>query len=264
MPSKLPPTGFTAEQLSRPFDALAWHIKESTGFDFIQEIQNRCRTILRPISILDIGCGTGVTLEQLAHNVYPNLGKSFSFIGIDTNADLMKDNSLKRIHVVNNQTAFNPWSLTDFHVDDATTLSTIPDNSIDIAYSSNTLMFVENKLAALEAGYRVLRKPRANKPGGVAVWHVAEPFSKPSLQQILEVTPGANKVFTYSSYCKPVEGISYGYLVCRKSMNNEFKGFPYEFKGFYLFEPDAADPALRQMVVSKYKKKGGWLSNLLG
>ena len=113
----------------------------------------------------------------------------------------------------------------------------IADNRIDFGYSVSTLVYVADTLKTLEECYKAL------KQGGIFLLEICskEISAYPSFEEILEKTPGASKAFTYvPSKTEP----NTGFLICRKSKDDGFKGFPYVT--VMELRPEGAKPGTRE------------------
>lgn len=195
-------------------------IFSTAGLNLQGEILERLWTVPKgeSIVVLDVGCGNGKTVREcIASSTLSakNMGSSKVFNGIGVDQNLVDEDG-----------AGNGFNL-DLRKGDACDLP-VGDNSVDVAYSVRTLVYVVDVLKAFEEVYRVL------KPGGVAILDVYEneislshPFS-----EIVENTEGANEVFRYvKGDCSGAEwGFEprkVGFVVCKKSSDDMFKGFSY-------------------------------------
>lgn len=93
--------------------------------------------------VLDIGCGNG-------HHLFALDGTFRSAIGIDIAAGMV--DRAKRTMPANSSSTFH------FLVDDAQTLSIIPDNAVDVVICVGALEHMFDKRSVLSAARRVLRK----------------------------------------------------------------------------------------------------------
>ncbi len=96
--------------------------------------------------VLDVGCGTGLIARQAAESV----GEGGSVAGLDLSPDMI---------AVASALPVAPGARIDWHQNDATTLP-FPDRSFDVVLCQMTLMFIEDRPAALREMHRVLA------PGG--------------------------------------------------------------------------------------------------
>lgn len=159
--------------------------------------------------VLDVGCASGGALKQLIAGLgmtagHMHLGKQVKGIGVDL--------------VIPSCEGDVDGASVDLRQGSATLLP-VSDNSVDVLYSSNTLIYVADVLRAFEEGYRVL------KVNGVAFWDICmrDISASPLFCQILEATPGASDVFKYF----PTVG-KRGFVLCKKGSDSQFKGFPYQ------------------------------------
>ncbi len=177
------------------------------------------------ITVLDLGCGTGTTIEDFWQKLSnPNWryrrrlhGKKLITIGIDANP--LPKLIPKRIF----KTTTTPQ--TKFIKSDAHQLP-LPDNSVDFAYSVGLLRYLRDPLRAIEEGYRVL------KPGGIFMWLLSgftDISTKPTLEKILAETPGTTDVFQLSFGYSRMRGT----LICTKKPNSKFKKFPFKLSNSF-------------------------------
>ena len=241
------------EQLTRDVSNLIALFNEG-GIDFYRTLAERVADHTREehFSILEIGCGSGSALEQAVRDMrLKNQGKKIQGIGIDLNPlpgmipgriltiPEQYPSGLSLLDRMFFQCPTNqplPKPISYFARADASALP-IADNRIDFGYSVSTLVYVADTLKTLEEGYRVL------KEGGIFLLEICskEISGYPFFDEILEKTPGASKVFTY------VPSKTYpntGFLICRKSKDDGFKGFPYVV--VMELRPEGAKPGTRE------------------
>lgn len=96
--------------------------------------------------VLDVGCGTGLIARRAAETV----GEGGSVAGLDVSPDMIAVASALPVAV---------GAPIEWHQGDATALP-FPDESFDVVLCQMTLMFIDDRLAALHEMYRVLA------PGG--------------------------------------------------------------------------------------------------
>lgn len=191
------------------------------------------------IIVLDVGCAPGTSIEQMvrACNLTAsrmNLSERVHGIGVDLNpvCDISPE-----VLSIGADRGFGTDPVTEFRGGDICNLP-VPDSSVDVYYSGNTLIYVTDTLRAFEEGYRVL------KPGGVAVWNVPKESISVDLKfsDILRMTPGAEDVFS----CVECPYLGDVFVVCRKSDSDGFKGFSFEvfreLSGEDLYKGDSAKP----------------------
>ncbi|MBP9770930.1 class I SAM-dependent methyltransferase [Candidatus Gracilibacteria bacterium] len=124
----------------------------------------------------------------------------------------------------------------------------LPDNSVDFAYSVGLLRYLKDPLRALEEGYRVL------KPGGVFLWLLSgytDISTKPTIEKILEGTPGASGTFRLCFGWSRMRGT----LICKKSPTSKFTNFPFKLSNSFpkTIKTQLTDEFLEHRV---YKKVG--------
>ncbi len=176
--------------VGRPIESIDMYVA-NTGTTVSAELLARAKQGDPGMRVLDIGCGAGMAIEQVAGR-YPQA----QCIGMDLNP-LLTDKKHRASYIKA----------------DAQHLP-LADTSIDVAYSSETLMYVPDPLKALTEAYRVL------KPGGVAFFsYMPQLFKSPSLEEIIRKT-GCEKEFS----CVPGDVHT---VMIRKSERAEFRGFPY-------------------------------------
>jgi SAM-dependent methyltransferase len=187
------------------------------------------------VTVLDVGCGSGAAIEELAR-VLPlemedyRASVRIKAIGIDSNPlPHMIPRTILRINPrtgVQMRNARNRL-LADIHPDDAETLATIPDQSVDILLSSNCLEYLRDPLRSISSGWRVL------KEGGVMAWWSPGFLRtvKPSLTAIVEKTPHGTELFEIRSLPSvDRDEFEPDVLVGRKKTGVDFSQFPYRLK----------------------------------
>lgn len=247
--SELTPLQLSLEpgQMNRDFPAICEWFNRG-GLNLQGEILERLMAHPsgdEPFRMADFGCGTGDGIESAARLIGQSakgLGvtRPIEAIGIDENPT--GEISDKVLSWGEGFSKTPVAKLISAKVDD----STLEDNSVDVLFSKDTLIYVADTLKAFNEGYRVL------KPGGVAVWDVPESniSAGPNFKQIIEMTPGAGDVFQYV----PVDDVR-GFVVCRKSENDSFKGFPFEvFKEVgYIDDSEVVKERARHFKTAIYR-----------
>jgi SAM-dependent methyltransferase len=234
-------------QFSRTFWDICDEIqKDQVGIDLFAEALKPFEGELdedRQFTILDLGCGSGTAIEHLSllyRHIFPQFTDRIRCVGVDP---VLRPELIPRHlfemdvrrqplypHRIPNGNSDRELTSTLFQ-GVATDLSMIDDDSIDFGFSYATLIYVADSLRALEEVHRVL------KPGARCIIEVCskELSVFPSFPDILEVTPGAKTVFTY---LPSKTHNTAGYIVCTKSIDDIFQGFP-----FHVFQtcmlPDA-------------------------
>jgi len=94
--------------------------------------------------ILDLGCGNGYLLEQIADTGFRR------YLGIDISEKMIEENRKR----------FSGLERVEFRADDAEALNTVRDDSLDMVISNGCLHHLKEPEVAVAASYRVLR------PGG--------------------------------------------------------------------------------------------------
>lgn len=179
----------------------------------------------RKITVLDLGCGTGTTIEDFWQKMnHPKWrygrrlrGKKLLTIGIDSNP--LPKLITKRVFKT------TKTHQTKFIKADAQKIP-LPDNSVDFAYSVGLLRYLKDPLRVLEEGYRVL------KPGGVFLWLLSgytDISTKPMFEKILAETPQASDIFELSFGYSRIRGT----LICRKKSHFKFKKFPFKLSNSF-------------------------------
>lgn len=188
------------------------------------------------VTVLDVGCGAGAAIEELAR-VLPLEMEDFrtrvrvKAIGIDSNP--LPHLIPKMILKIDPKTGVLSGKarnrlLADIHPDDAETLATIPDRSVDILLSSNCLEYLRDPLRSISSGWRVL------KEGGVMAWWSPGFLRtvKPNLSAILENTSYGTELFEIHSLpSADRDEFEPDVLVGRKKPGMYFSQFPYRLKG---------------------------------
>ena len=236
MPERTPlQSDLPDEWLSRDFIQICLDVSFNTGLFLQQEIACRLKSaVMHEITILDIGHGSGAAIEGAAR-ILPSMVMDLNgaegkihCIGVDINSlpELIPAHVFQTGDVSHSLPEERRTTLlADLRIDDAQTLSTVPDHSVDVAYSYMALPYVPDVLSVLHSTYRVL------KSGGLAVLQCnAHALTSPSLKRILRNTPGGES-FQYISnqpWSAPW-GKSTGYIVCLKTESDTFHSFPYRF-----------------------------------
>lgn len=183
-----------------------------------------------PFRVVDAGSGSGNAIEQVARMIktwmfYMRIERPLDAVGIDTN--LVTDVA-PTILATGSEAGLPQDPIARFVQSDATNLG-LDDDSVDVLFSSNTLVYVADSLRALTEGYRVLR------PDGVAIWDV--PIANISFglnfPEIIRITPGASEVFRYAHVDK-----KQGMVRCKKDPGSGFKGFPFRLERELSYVPD--------------------------
>jgi len=121
----------------------------------------------KSIAVLDIGCGTGVALLELAW-MFRNEGVRFVGINKDAGEPLASradfGHTARQIGLAS-ENELARLELPELYFEDAARMH-FEDNSFDLVYASSVLRFVPDKARLLEEVARVL------KPGGVALIRV--------------------------------------------------------------------------------------------
>lgn len=197
------------------------------------------------ITVLDLGCGTGTTIEDFWQKMSNTKwrygrrlrGKKLKTMGIDSNP--LPELIDKRVFKT------KPTPQSEFIKADAHKIP-LPDNSVDFAYSVGLLRYLKDPLRALEEGFRVL------KPGGVFLWLLSgytDISSKPMLEKILAETPNAAEAFQLSFGWSRMRGT----LICRKRTVSKFSEFPFKLSNSFprTIKTQATDEFLEHRVYSK-------------
>lgn len=211
--------GFEAELLRRAFQSGEWDPE---------------------ITVLEVGCGVGNAIEEVVRVMPPYLWETFKVrlrikgIGVDINPlpHLISKNILQISPRTGYKTKKPSRVRTDFRKDDAMTLATIPDESVDVLFASNCLAYLPDPLRAVETGWRVL------KPDGIMVWWTGlETLEKPTLREVLRNTPGASDLFKVMQCSHDLlhDDSADDTLIGRKKGDTPFRGFPYKLRDSYQF-----------------------------
>ena len=211
---------FPKEYLNRSFRK-AKTMFRNTDVKFLLIFSRIVRQSQDPeVTVLDLGCGSGTTIEdfwqKMNHQEWRYKrrlrGKKLNTIGIDLSP--LPEMIPKRVF----KTKTTPQ--TRFIKADAQKIP-LPDNSVDFAYSVGLLRYLKDPLRALEEGFRVL------KPGGTFLWLLSgytDVSTKPTLEKILEETPGAAETFKLSFGYSRIRGT----LICTKKADSKFSKFPFK------------------------------------
>jgi len=187
-----------------------------------QILQTTIRALLekrRPLHILEIGCGTGRALMELA---WQFKGEEVKFYGINKKAGspLSSDADLRRTALQDGiapQDEIEKLALPQVFFYDATQLH-FDDDSLDMIYFSSVIRFIPRKAEFLEEICRVLR------PGGVALLRISSsgwnyPYSR-ALDDLMLTPYESRFVLKYGNELIPLE-------VYLKSFDEA--GFSFEF-----------------------------------
>lgn len=158
-----------APELAERYDRVS-ELQFNTGLALIDMMN------IRNGRILDVGCGTG----RLALYLSKMLGPSGSVIGIDP--------SPHRVEVAKHKLDGAGHKNVKFINGRGEDLSGFPDNTFDHIYYNFVIHWIEDKKAALEEAYRVL------KPGGVIGLSTVDKDNHVEMMQIM------NKVFADKRY----------------------------------------------------------------
>ena len=196
----------------------------------------------KPFVIVDIGASRGIAAESIAR-VVPNFLKEMGSdrpvevkaVDLYPRQEELTPQWMRAIErfanigykaPVDAQGQFDPEAMRErfqrmaqYIKADITALP-FEDNSVDMGYSTRTLIYVADVLKALEEGYRVL------KHGGVMAMDIEQAWVswEPGFLEILEKTPGASDVFSYHQNTMRTGGA----VVIQKKLGKQFPGFPYE------------------------------------
>lgn len=229
------------EELGRNFHGMI-DLFQHSGVSLQMELLNRMREGKPEIVIGDFGCGKCNAIEQAVRTakvMANNIGYKGQIkgVGVDQNPlleeidpDILKFAGFSGV-------------LSEIKQGDVCELP-LESDSLDIFYSANTLQYADDALKALNEGYRVLA------PGGIGVWDVLDDqvSVSPKLATLLLSTPGAEKVFQYHE--EEVDGENLGFIICRKSLDDTFKGFDFE-----LLEEGAVSVGGKVGRISKFIKQ---------
>lgn len=263
---------YTSLQRALPPPKLCRTVEEvrAGGIDLVDRafsllVQNP--DVEEPFVIADYGCGSGTTVEQLARileilRLRKGIRRTVRALGVDINPlpSLMRSDVLR----LDTNTGAPVWwagvwldtlplpsprHLTEFVRSDISRLS-LPDHSVDFGFSIGALVYVPDALRAIEHAMRVLR------PGGSTVWVLGEHdiSLSPAFMEILDDTPGAYEVFTYS-----LSSVHRGerFLIANKPHHNfrSFYGFPYVLERTVRTPPSDGDvPHAFYYVGAQYRR----------
>lgn len=162
------------------------------GASTLQATLERLLVSRRPLAVLEIGCGAGRALMELAlafrdepvkfYAINKELGNPLS-----SSADLAR---VAREYELDVDCAGSEWPLPELFFYDATTLH-FPDNSIDMIYLSSVARFIERKAEFIEEVCRVLT------PDGVAIIQLSRSgwdYPEGEAREDLLVTPYTSRM----------------------------------------------------------------------
>ena len=191
------------------------------------------------VLLLDACCGSGATIEETARRVpykvkdLRNGNVRLNCVGVDTHPlPGQIPEPVFRINPNNGVRNFGvdapsfPRLVADIREDDALTLNTIQDASVDISICVAGLQYVGDPLRAIEVMRRKLR------PYGVALWftHLHRLLRSPSFETVMENSPGANDVLNFV-YSRRFRASGVGLIQLINDPAADFSGFPYDFVG---------------------------------
>jgi ubiquinone/menaquinone biosynthesis C-methylase UbiE len=212
-------------QLTRDFWNNYHFFRVHGKFDLEREVLTRLQE--EDIIVLDAGCGSGTGIEHLVRHLgafaqRQSYKGKLTGIGIDLNPlPELIPSTIQGLYPGENVNDIG--IIADLKKGDVCDMP-LEDNSVSVGYSTATLIYVLDTLKALAEGYRVLKQE------GAFIWEICEKelSHKPTFTQILEETPGAKEVFTY---VKSTDVADTGFVICRKSETDTFKGFNYKVIG---------------------------------
>ncbi|KAH8153297.1 uncharacterized protein LAJ45_02884 [Morchella importuna] len=138
-------------------DAMSFGIHRLWKDHFVRSLNPGRKSGGSPMAILDVAGGTGdIAFRMLDHADKINGDRETTVICADINADMLKEGE-KRAQ----QQGYISTNRISFRVENAETLDSIPDNSVDLYTISFGIRNVTRIPMALKAAHRVL------KPGGV-------------------------------------------------------------------------------------------------
>lgn len=138
-------------------DAMSFGIHRLWKDHFVRSLNPGRKPGGSPMAILDVAGGTGdIAFRMLDHADKINSDRETTVICADINADMLKEGE-KRAQ----QQGYMSTNRISFRVENAETLDSIPDNSVDLYTISFGIRNVTRIPMALKAAHRVL------KPGGV-------------------------------------------------------------------------------------------------
>ena len=205
-----------------------------------------------PVCVADVGCASGDSVEEALRSAMisaSNMGiqRRIEGVGVDVNPlDSIDPGILK----VGSEIGLDDKRIATIKKGDFCELP-LENNSVDVLYSVATLMYVRDRLKALEEIYRVL------KSGGVAMLDVIsdETFLSPGWDCILGDTAGACDIF---NIVKSPEDKGAMLIVVNKKEGDSFTGFPFQFSGgeYLNLSADQIDvnPILQYYFRAQYKK----------
>ncbi|MEK7528344.1 MAG: class I SAM-dependent methyltransferase [Patescibacteria group bacterium] len=234
----------------------------SPAFELYQEIRRRVRYEDDECVVLDVGCGTGDAIEELAR-VLPHelddrecIRSRIRAIGVDINPlpYLIRKSTFQKGQV---QSA---GLLSDIREDDMCELATVPSGSVDVLYCVGGLHYVADQLRALETGWRVLREPRVDeeggqRPGGIMVYDgLFEFLTEPHVGDI--ISANADNANPFSLKVRMSQANDYlvesQLVIAEKTEDCEFVRFPWRHVGHEDILPRVTTPHLRHMKKGKY------------
>ncbi len=146
----------------------------------------------RPLAVLEIGCGAGRALMELAL-AFRHKPVKFYAINKERGNPLSSSADLARVareYEIDVDAAGPDWPLPELFFYDATTLH-FPDDSVDLIYLSSVARFIERKAEFIEEVCRVLT------PGGVALIQLSRSgwdYPEGEAREDLLVTPYTSRL----------------------------------------------------------------------
>ncbi|PWW75016.1 hypothetical protein C7212DRAFT_325900 [Tuber magnatum] len=137
-------------------DVMSFGIHRLWKDHFVRSLNPGRRPGGRPMSILDVAGGTGdIAFRMLDHSEKVSGDRETTVLCADINANMLREGEKRAI-----QNGYDPNRIS-FRVENAETLESIPDSSIDLYTISFGIRNVTRIPMALKSAHRVL------KPGGV-------------------------------------------------------------------------------------------------
>lgn len=211
------------DQLSRSIAEIN-HLFATAGIDLFSHLaalgaQREHDKDETPITIVDLGCGSGGSLENIIRfATREGMPGRFTGIGVDMNPcpQALGPNDL----IFQNRDWGSSLHFTQLKEGNVCSIP-LEDNSADLCFSAGTFIYVDDTLRALSEVHRIL-KPSAI---GIIDLHPKDATFEPKFIDILDHTPGARE--TFSTHLDPRPPHDGGAILCSKLPEPIFTEFPF-------------------------------------
>lgn len=196
------------------------------GVSFLTELYNHilASELSQPYRLFEGAAGSTIAVQELGAilNLQEELRHDIETIALDQNPQpQLVPEELQRARKKMSDVGLG--AETEVIKGDLCDMKEVPDGSVNFGFIVHGLEYVHDSLAALTEGHRILAE------GGQMWWYVPnEIFISvlPSIEHIIGRTPGGPQTFQYLKETRWMSAA--GVVVCTKSSEAGFKGFPYK------------------------------------